>query len=98
MRDRGSVVILTTLVTVALVAAIVVAARPVFVGVLDRQAAASAADAAALAGVLGGRDAADTIAQANGAVLVAWQVDGGMVTVSVRVGDQVVRARATDEP
>ena len=57
--------------------------------------ARTAADAAALAGVGGGRSAAARLADANGGVLVAWAQDGDTVTVTGRVGDAVATARAT---
>jgi hypothetical protein len=50
-----------------------------------------AADAAALAGAADGRDAAETLAAANGAVLESYDVVGPRVRVVVRAGD----ARAT---
>jgi hypothetical protein len=90
--------VLVMLVSVAFTAAVVVAMAPVLGGLIDHQRARSAADAAALAGVTGGRPASVDLAAANGAELVAWSRDGRRVTVSVRVGEQVVSARATDEP
>ncbi len=56
--------------------------------------AATAADAAALAGAAEGRDAAESMAEANGAELVAWVVDGAEVEVEVTIGDASARARA----
>ena len=57
----------------------------------DRARARTAADAAALAGVLGGRDAAVDIARRNGGDVEQYDSDGNHTTVRVRVG----RARAT---
>jgi len=98
VRDRGSMMILVMFVSVGLVAAITTALMPVLIDLSDRQQARSAADAAALAGVTGGRTAASALASANDAVLVGWSDDGDTVTVRVQVGDQVVDARATDGP
>ncbi|MEI7593782.1 MAG: pilus assembly protein TadG-related protein [Actinomycetes bacterium] len=59
--------------------------------VLDRVHARTAADAAALAGVTGGRTAADRFAQANNGRVEQFVDRGGETEVTVRVG----RARAT---
>ena len=98
MRDRGSMVVLVMLVSVAFTAAVTMALVPVMGDLFDRQQARSAADAVALAGVLGGESASAALAIDNGATLVGWSRDGRQVTVLVQVGDQVVTARATDEP
>uniref|UniRef100_UPI00261FD856 hypothetical protein n=1 Tax=Ilumatobacter sp. TaxID=1967498 RepID=UPI00261FD856 len=89
---------LVVFVGVAITAAVTMALVPVLGDLVDRQQARTAADAAALAGVHGGRSASARLAAANGAVLVGYRRDGRRVTVEVTVGDQVVRARATDEP
>ena len=98
MRDRGSAAILTVLVALACTFAVTSARVPVLTGLVERQHAQSAADAAALAGVTGGRVAAGELAAANGGALVGWSVAGRQVTVRVQIGDQVAVARATDEP
>jgi hypothetical protein len=98
MRDRGSMLVLVMFVGVAITAAVTLAIVPVLGELIDRQHAQSAADAAALAGVAGGRSGSASLADANGAELVAFSRSGRRVTVSVRVGGQVVSARATDEP
>lgn len=98
MRDRGAALILTVLVAMAVIGSATAAAVPVLQTLIERQHARSAADAAALAGVTGGQAAAASVAASNGATLVSWSVDGHRVTVTVRVGDQAVTARATDEP
>jgi hypothetical protein len=63
--------------------------------VVDAGRARTAADAAALAGVEGGRDASAKMATLNGASLVSWssRPDGAGVTVTVTV--RVGRASAT---
>jgi ABC-type phosphate transport system substrate-binding protein len=98
VRDRGSMLVLVTLVGVAMTAAVTLALVPVLTGLIDRQHAQSAADAAALAGVIGGRGASSVVAAANEATVVAWSRDGAEVTVTVAVGDQRATARATDAP
>jgi hypothetical protein len=66
--------------------------------VIDAARARTAADAAALAGVTGGRTAAVRLAASNGGAVIAWARAGQTVTLTVRVGDAVATARATDEP
>ena len=61
---------------------------------VHRAHARTAADAAALAGAAEGRDAAEQVAQANGAVLESFAVDGFDVQVRVRVGSTHASARA----
>ncbi len=90
--------VLVVLVAFAITGAIMLGLVPVLGELTDRQQARSAADAAALAGVMGGRGAASSLAAANDGVLVGWSRSGREVTVSVRVGDQTVTARATDGP
>ncbi|MFM8528274.1 MAG: helicase [Ilumatobacteraceae bacterium] len=66
---------------------------------LDAAARAQgAADAAALAGFTGGRNAAAALADANGAVLVGFAEGEQSVVVTVRVGDAEATARATSNP
>lgn len=98
MRDRGSMLLLVMFVGMALTAAITMALVPVLTDLTDRQQARSAADASALAGVSGGRSAASRIAGRNDAELVSWSEQGDEVLVTVRVGDQLATARATDGP
>lgn len=98
MRDRGSMMVLTVLVGLALTAAALAALVPFFDELAARQRAQNAADAAALAGVDGGEPAARRLADSNGGVLVSWRRDGRVVVVVVRVGDATARARATDAP
>lgn len=97
-RDRGSMLVLAVLVGVAMTAAVTLALVPVLTGLVDRQHAQSAADAAALAGVIGGRSESEAVAAANEATLVAWSRAGHEVTVTVSVGGQQASARATDAP
>jgi hypothetical protein len=66
--------------------------------VVQRQRAQIAADAAALAGVHGGRAMATAVATANGASLQSFDVRGDEVLVTVTVGAVDASARATDGP
>jgi len=90
--------VLVVFVGLAITAMTVFALMPLLVDLTHRQQARSAADAAALAGVTGGRPAAASLASENDAELVGWSTNGREVTVHVRVGEQVVVARATDAP
>jgi hypothetical protein len=102
MRDRGSMVVLVAMVTVALTVAIGGALVPVVRQLGDQQRAETAADAAALAGVTGGQMASARLASSNGAELVSWKSSGPIgavtVTVVVRVGERIATARATNGP
>jgi len=66
--------------------------------VVGRSRAQAAADAAALAGVSGGRSAAAALAAANGGSLVAFRELGDDVVVQVVVDGVSASARATDGP
>jgi hypothetical protein len=98
VSDRGSMLVVVVFVGVAISAAVVMVMVPMLSDLIDRQQARSAADAAALAGVTGGREGSLALATANGGELMIWSRNGRQVTVQVRVGDQVAAARATDEP
>jgi hypothetical protein len=88
------------MIPVALVLAALLAVGVGRVGsvVLQRQRAQIAADAAALAGVRGGRSAAVSLAEANGATLVGFERVDDDVVVTVQVGVAEAAARATDGP
>jgi hypothetical protein len=92
----------TPLALVAMVLAIiaVVAIAELGGNVVDAGRARTAADAAALAGVGGGRAAAEQLAALNGATVVSWssRPDGGAVTVTVtvRVGRVTATAAASN--
>ena len=67
---------------------------------VDRTRAQTAADAAALASLDGGRPVADRLAEDHGATVVSWNRGPGPfeVTVTVRLGDTTATARATNAP
>lgn len=89
------------LIAVAFVALAAIAIGSFATRIVNQDRAQAAADAAALAYLVGGRGDAERIASRNDAVLVSVQVDETpprSVTVAVRVGDRVATARATDAP
>jgi Putative Flp pilus-assembly TadE/G-like len=95
VRDRRGQATPLALVVVVLAVVAVVAIAELGGNVVDAGRARTAADAAALAGVEGGRDASAQMATRNGASLVSWssRPDGAGVTVTVTV--RVGRASAT---
>ncbi len=84
------------LVLAVVVVAVVVALAlvPLIHGTRDRAAARTAADAAALAGLAEGDDAAREVAATNGAELVSWRAAGDDVWVVVVLGDARAEAKA----
>lgn len=99
--DRGQalglIVIAVTLIICSMVAIVDVSAR-----LVERSRAQTAADSAALAGVDGGRAAANAVAAANGGHIVSFARhvadDGTDVAVTVAVGDESGSARASSRP
>jgi len=91
--DRGQVSpLVAVLVVIAAVASLALA--ELGSGTNDRARARTAADAAALAGVDGGRAAADALAAANHGVVERFVASGGATEVTVRVGDSRATSRA----
>lgn len=99
-RDRGQAAVIVLLVAVALFVSL--AAATVVVGgrMIERSQAQTAADAAALASVTGGRSAAERLAQRHGATVVGFRTGPGVgqVTVVVRIGGATATAAATNAP
>jgi hypothetical protein len=93
MRQRGQVLPLLTVV-VALAALVVVGLGRLGAVVVARAEAQTAADAAALAGAVHGRAAADGLAAANGGRLLSWTTAGAEVEVVAEVRGERARARA----
>ena len=95
VRDRRGQATPLALVVVVVAVVAVVAIAELGGNVVDAGRARTAADAAALAGVEGGREASAQIASLNGASLTSWSShpDGAGVTVTVTV--RVGRASAT---
>ena len=99
-RDRGQSAVLL-LVVVAVMGVALVAALASFGGAIqERSRAQTAADAAALASLDGGRGVAADFAAQHGATVVSWVRGPGpyKVTVVVRVGDATAIARASNAP
>lgn len=89
------------LVVVAMLGAVLAAALADFgAAVQQRARAQTAADAAALASLDGGRWAAERFAARHGAAVVTWHRGPGPfeVTVVVRLGDATATARASNRP
>lgn len=96
-EDHGQAVVLS-LSAVAIAVAMMVGAVHLGVRLVALERASTAADAAALAGVAGGREAAAAMAERNGATLTGFTTIGDDVVVTVRVGVAVGEARATRAP
>lgn len=99
-RDRGQaavlVLVLATMLFVSMSAALVdLGGR-----VIDRTRAQTAADAAALGAVTGGRRVAEAMARRHGATLLSFErgPDAGRVTVVVRLATATADAAASDGP
>jgi hypothetical protein len=92
-KARGAVTPLLVSLVFLMGVFVVVIARLGEAAVAQAQAR-TAADAAALAGAVDGRDAATTMAQANGARLVDFQSVGLDTRVTVALGRAKATARA----
>lgn len=97
-RDRGAMSLMVGVVALAISCAAMLGVAHVGGVLVDANRARTAADAAALAGVLHGRDEAERVAAANGGQVVSWVEHGDTVTVEVVAGSASARARATNEP
>src|SRR5690349_2813803 len=98
--DRGQSTVAVALV-VALALLLIVGLTRLGTAAVDRARARTAADAAALAGVVeehrgggAGRRAATEVAARNGARLVAYEADGATVEVTVQIDDAHATSRA----
>jgi len=99
-NDRGQAAIAVVIIAAALFMALSSATLVVGGRMLDRTRAQTAADAAALGALQGGRGAAVALAERHGGELVSFErVPGGhRVRVVVRVGERSATAAATDAP
>ena len=95
--DRGSAVLLVAIAVVVSGATALGIAR-LGVAAIAAGRAQTAADAAALAGVIAGPTAARALASANGASLSGFTVEGDDVVVTVRYQGVLASARASDGP
>ena len=91
--ERGSVLPLLAVVLL-LAATLVVAIGRLGEAAVARAHARAAADAAALAGAAGSRAAATTLAEANGARVLTYELRGRDVRVTVQWGVARATARA----
>jgi hypothetical protein len=99
-RDRGQAAIAVVVVTATLFVVVMAALVTVGTRVVDRGRAQTAADAAALASLNGGRAAAVDLARRHGGTVVSWErgPSSDQVTVVVTVGRARATAAATDAP
>ena len=99
-RDRGQAGLSVLIVSAVLF--VVLSAATVELGgrMVDRAQAQTAADAAALGAVVGGHEAARSLAQRHGATLVELtrEPGSGAVTVVVRLGTATASAAASGAP
>jgi hypothetical protein len=98
--DRGQAAVLLVVVSSVIFVVSITALGLLGGHVVDRTRAQTAADAAALVSLDGGRPSAEALAERHGAELVSWARGpaDGEVTVVVRLGDAHATARATDAP
>jgi hypothetical protein len=99
-RDRGQAAVLVLVLATVLFISMSAALVAVGGRVIDRTRAQTAADAAALGAIIGGREAAETLARRHGATLVSFArgPDAGRITVVVRLGTATADAAASDAP
>ena len=97
-RDRGQAAVLVLVLATVLFVSMSVALVDVGGRMIDRTRAQTAADAAALGAIVGGREAAARLAQRHGATLVSFArgPDARRVTVVVRLGTATADAAASD--
>ncbi len=98
--DRGQAGVLVLIVTTVLFVSLAAGTVGLGARLIDRTRAQTAADAAALAALQGGRTSAEVLAQRHGATLVSVTRGpvAGAVTVVVRLGTATASAAATDRP
>jgi hypothetical protein len=98
--ERGQAVVLLLVLATAMFVTVSAALVALGGSVVDRTRAQTAADAAALSSLDGGLEAAQRLAGRHGGTVVRWHRGPGVetVTVTVRVGDSLATATATDSP
>ena len=101
-RDAGQAIVVSVMVVSAIFASAAVALSTVGSRLVDRTRAQTAADAVALASLVGGRSSGDELAERHGATVVSWTLldagSGRTMQVVVRLGDATAAARAVDGP
>jgi len=98
--EAGQAALVVVVVAVVVVAVVIAALAEVGQGTRAAARAQTAADAAALASIDGGRPAAIEMAALNGGLAVSWRRGPGAyeVTVVVSVDGVEATARATNAP
>jgi len=96
--DRGQVGLALALLVAGAATVMMLLTASLGRTVIDRTKARTAADAAALAGVSGGRAAAERVAGENGGTLEALTGLGPVVEARVRVGTARATSRAAPRP
>jgi Flp pilus assembly protein TadG len=101
VRERGQAIGLLV-IAVTLIMATVAGIARLSIGMAQRSRAQNAADAAALAGAVGGYAEAFRAAEHNGSHLVSYtrvgQAGADTFTVTVQSGDQSASARVSNQP
>ncbi len=99
-HDRGHAAVFVLVLATTLFVILAVALVDVGGRIIDRTRAQTAADAAALGSISGGRGTAAALAERHGATLIAFEHGPGerQVTVVVRLGTATARAAASDTP
>ena len=99
-RDRGQAAVLVMVLATVLFVSMSVALVDLGGRLIDRARAQTAADAAALGAMTGGRGAAERLALRHGATVVSFvrEPDAGRVAVVVRLGTATADAAASDAP
>ena len=97
-RDRGQAAVPVLVMATALFVAVSAALVDVGATMIDRSRAQTAADAAALGAISGGRPTAAALAMRHGATLVSFEQGPERVSVVVRVGTATAAAAASDVP
>jgi hypothetical protein len=96
-NERGQAAPLAAAVA-ALAVVLTIAVGRLAGDLVDAARARTAADAVALASVIGGRAAGEGLAARHHATVIGWSRHGADVLVTVQVGNAVVSARATGGP
>lgn len=94
MHDEHGAVTVLLAAAIVIVACLVLQVTKLSVAAADRARAQTAADAAALGGVVDGEEAAAELARSNGATLLSFVDEGNQVQVHVGFHGAVATARA----
>jgi hypothetical protein len=101
-RDGGQAAVAVVMVVSAIFVSAAVALSTMGSSLVERTQAQTAADAVALASLIGGRSSGVDLAARHGATVVSWTLleagDDRTVQVVIRLGDATATARAGDGP